>query len=89
MLESNYAEVGVATGQDVIIAVVYVPDADELLQAAGTVSALDDPHEAGTIPARRSAAVSRAAYDQVRSYADVGVPASRVNCSEREPLDWA
>ena len=68
---------------------VYVPEADELLHADGTVSPLDDPHDAGTVPARRAAAVSKAAYDQVRSYADNGVPLEREYCSEREPLDWA
>jgi len=67
----------------------YVPDADELLHTDGTVSPPDDPHDAGTLPARRSAAVSKAAYDQVRSYADNGVPSERENCSEREPLDCA
>lgn len=61
MSELSYAEVGVVAGHDVIVTVVYVPDADVPLQEDGTVSPEEDPHDAGTLPARRSAAVRRAA----------------------------
>lgn len=54
-------------------------------QVVGTVFALLEPHDAGTVPARRAAAVSRPAYDHVNAEADSGAPVSRWNCSASVP----
>lgn len=53
----------------------------------GTVFPLLEPQEAGTMPARRSAALRNEAYDQVRSAAESGVPLALSNCSERAPVE--
>jgi len=42
-------------------------------------------HEAGTVAARASYAVKKAAYDHVRSGAESGVPFTREYCSDIEP----
>jgi hypothetical protein len=44
------------------------------------------PHEAGTTFARALYAVRNAAYDQVRSTAEAGLPFERRYCSARAPL---
>jgi hypothetical protein len=68
---------------------VYVPvllyDEDEQEDDAGEAEA--KPQDAGYCPARRCAMVTKLAKDHVRSYADVGIPVVRLNCSEIEPLD--
>lgn len=56
-------------------------------QTDGTLLADVSPQEAGTVAFRRAAAVRRAAYDQVRSSAERGVPSERENCSARAPDD--
>ena len=43
------------------------------------------PHEAGTAAERALKAVRKAAYDQVRSLAEVGFPLERMYCSASEP----
>ena len=53
-------------------AVEQVPIAEVAEQNDGTLDAVGSPQEYGTTPARRAAAVKKAAYDQVRSYADSG-----------------
>lgn len=57
-------------GQAVLVAVLKVPVAEVELHCAGTLLAAVSPQGAGTTALRRSLAVSRAAYDQVRSRAD-------------------
>jgi len=51
----------------VAVAVVYDPWAAVLEQTAGTELADGSPQLYGTMPARRAAAVRKAAYDHVRS----------------------
>lgn len=68
---------------------LYVPEADELEQMDGTLVADGSPHGAGKVEFRRMAAVSNAAYDQVRSRADSWKPSYLENCSAREPLVMA
>lgn len=63
----------------------YVPIAEVAIQFVGTIVADGFTHESGTAPVRRAAAVKNAAYDQVRSYAESGVPFERENCSASEP----
>jgi hypothetical protein len=76
-------------GQAVSVAVLYVPVAEVELQVAGTLLADVSPQAAGTTELRRMLAVSKAAYDQVRSRADSGVPSDLENCSFMEPLVMA
>lgn len=52
----------------------------------GSLLFSDAPQLGGTVPLRRSTAVKKAAYDQVRSMAEVCFPSSLENCSESEPL---
>ena len=44
------------------------------------------PHEAGTALERALKAVRKAAYDQVRSVAEVGFPLERMYCSASAPF---
>ena len=64
-----------------------MPIAEVAEQKEGTLEAVGSPQEYGTTPARRAAAVKKAAYDQVRSYADRGWPLDLENCSESDPFD--
>jgi len=80
-------DVGVwLVGHEPVEAVENVPIADVEEHVAGRLEALGSPQEYGTTPARRAAAVKKAAYDQVRSYAERGVPLDRENCSDNDPL---
>jgi len=61
----------------------YVPAAELPEQTDGTVDAVDSPHENGTIPARRAAAVKNAAYDQVLiKYGSVLISRTRLGSSQ-------
>jgi hypothetical protein len=73
-------------GNDVDVAEEYDPTTEVAEQVPGTDVAEDWIQPAGITPARRAAAVKKAAYDQVRSWAERGWPLLLENCSEREPF---
>lgn len=77
-------------GNEVAVAVEYVPAREVAEHTPGTDVAVDSPlaQLGGTTPARRAAAVRNAAYDQVRSRAESGAPEDRSNCSAIDPFDW-
>lgn len=79
----------VNVGQAGLVALLYVPEADEPEQTDGTLVADVSPLGSGAIPFRRMLALNKAAYDQVRSRAESWVPLSLENCSAIEPLFMA
>jgi hypothetical protein len=60
--------------------------ADVALHVAGTLLAEVSPHAAGTMELRRLFAEIRAAYDQVKSRAEMGEPSDLENCSDMDPF---
>ena len=63
--------------------------ADEPEQTDGILVADFSPQEAGTIEFRRMLAVSKDAYDQVKSRAESWKPSCLENCSAMDPLVMA
>lgn len=62
-----------------------MPRALVATQLPGTTLAFSPPQEAGTMESRRAMVVRNAAYDQVRSEAESGVPSLREYCSASAP----
>ena len=71
-------------GQAVFVAELQGPEAEPLEQEEGSL-ADEAPQDAGTTLARAFLAVRKAAYDQVKSTAEAGLPFERRYCSAREP----
>ena len=76
-------------GHELIVAVAYCPftvvlEQEDVPDGDAIFGAFQD---GGSTPFRRSAAVTNFANDQVKSLADIWVPLSLLNCSDRAPLD--
>lgn len=71
--------------EKVFVAVAQSPVAELPEQLPGRRAAAA-PHEAGMAALRALRAVKKAAYDQVRSTAESGVPFDREYCSARAPF---